>query len=84
MAKIIFQGGGFGDFLCCFKALYAIKCLYPNDELIIYHEGIDERFLRQVGFIDDIINPIEVSIEGIRAMNPDILILNNRQWQIFP
>ncbi len=83
MAKIIFQGSGFGDFWCCFKALYAIKCLYPNDELIIYHEGIDERFLRQVGFIDDIINPLEVSIEGIRAMNPDILILNNRSGKFF-
>lgn len=83
MAKIIFQGNGFGDFLCCFKALYAIKNLYPNDELIIYHFGIDERFLRQVGFIDDIINPIEVSIERIRAMNPDILILNNRSGKFF-
>lgn len=83
MAKIIFQGGGFGDFLCCFKALYAIKCLYPNDKLIIYHSGIDERFLRRVGFIDGIINPNEVSIEGIRTMNPDILILNARSGKFF-
>lgn len=53
MAKIIFQGNGFGDFLCCFKALYAIKNLYPSYELIIYHSGIDERFLKQVGFSVD-------------------------------
>ena len=83
MAKIIFQGGGFGDFLCCFNALYAIKSLYPNDELIIYHFGIDERFLKQVGFIDGVINPNEVSIKQIRAMNPDILILNNRSGEFF-
>ena len=83
MAKIIFQGNGFGDFLCCFKALYAIKCLYPNDELIIYHSGIDERFLRKVGFIDGKINPNDVSFEGIRAMNPDILILDARNGKFF-
>ncbi|MGX3011973.1 glycosyltransferase family 9 protein [Helicobacter sp. 23-1044] len=83
MAKIIFQGGGFGDFLCCFKALYAIKCLFPNDELLIYHSGIPLDFMQKVGFIDGVIDSNEVSIERLRAMNPDIFITNHRSGKFF-
>lgn len=85
MAKIIFhfQGGGFGDFLCCFKALYAIKCLYPNDSLGIYALNLPQDFTQKVGFIDEVINANEVSIEQIRAMNPDIFITAYRKGAFF-
>lgn len=83
MAKIIFQGGGFGDFLCCFKALYAIKCLYPNDSLIIYHHGIPQDFLQKVGFIDGVVDSNEVNLAQIRALNPDIFITVNRSGKFF-
>ncbi|MBK1971797.1 hypothetical protein [Campylobacter sp. TTU_617] len=37
MRKIVFHCSGFGDTLVCFKALYAIKELYPKDKLIVLY-----------------------------------------------
>ncbi|MCH3879013.1 hypothetical protein [Campylobacter jejuni] len=33
MKNIVFHSDGFGDLLVCFKALYAIKQLYPEYKL---------------------------------------------------
>ncbi|MCR2039885.1 hypothetical protein CHLV4142_06920 [Campylobacter helveticus] len=55
MRRIVFHQDGFGDLLVCFKALYAIKCLYPNDKLILAQNGFyDEKFLKNIPFIDEI------------------------------
>ena len=83
MRKIIFHGGGFGDFFLCFKALYAIKQLYPKDKLIVYHSGIERAFMQKVGFIDELLDPNEVSLEQLRAMEPDIFISSQRGGKFF-
>ncbi|HEF3574207.1 TPA: hypothetical protein R9128_000632 [Campylobacter upsaliensis] len=55
MRRIVFHQNGFGDLLVCFKALFAIKCLYPNDKLILAQNGFsDESFLQNISFIDEI------------------------------
>ncbi|MDL0102195.1 hypothetical protein [Campylobacter felis] len=55
MRRIVFHQNGFGDLLVCFKALYAIKCLYPKDKLILAQKGFsDENFLKNIPFIDEI------------------------------
>ncbi|EID3271859.1 glycosyltransferase family 9 protein [Campylobacter upsaliensis] len=55
MRRIVFHQNGFGDLLVCFKALYAIKCLYPKDKLILAQKGFsDESFLQNISFIDEI------------------------------
>ncbi|EOB4992714.1 glycosyltransferase family 9 protein [Campylobacter upsaliensis] len=55
MRRIVFHQNGFGDLLVCFKALYAIKCLYPKDKLILAQKGFyDESFLKNIPFIDEI------------------------------
>ncbi|EFO9429670.1 hypothetical protein HL741_001453, partial [Campylobacter upsaliensis] len=49
MRRIVFHQNGFGDLLVCFKALFAIKCLYPNDKLILAQNGFsDESFLQNI------------------------------------
>ncbi|EKM9285802.1 hypothetical protein PV456_001368, partial [Campylobacter upsaliensis] len=54
MRRIVFHQNGFGDLLVCFKALYAIKCLYPKDKLILAQKGFsDESFLQNISFIDE-------------------------------
>ena len=83
MRKIIFHGGGFGDFFLCFKALYAIKQLYPKDKLTVYHSGIERAFMQKVGFIDELLDPNEVSLEQLRAMEPDIFISSQRGGKFF-
>ena len=83
MRKIIFQGSGFGDFWVCFKALYAIKQLYPKDKLIVHHSGIERAFMQKVGFIDELLDLNEVSLEQIRAMEPDIFIASGRNGKFF-
>ena len=51
MRRIVFHQNGFGDLLVCFKALYAIKCLYPKDKLILAQKGFsDESFLQNISF----------------------------------
>lgn len=80
MGKIVFgkDMGGFGDLLCCFKALYAIKSLYPQDKLIVYNDkNLD--FLRQVGFIDKVIDSSTTDLKALCEMKPDIFITTLRK-----
>lgn len=80
MGKIVFgkDMGGFGDLLCCFKALYAIKSLYPQDKLIVYNDkNLD--FLRQVGFIDEVIDSSTTDLKALCEMKPDIFITTLRK-----
>lgn len=37
--KILFHADGFGDLFVCFKALYAIKELYPKYKLVLLTGG---------------------------------------------
>ena len=83
MRTIIFHGGGFGDFFVCFKALFAIKQLYPQDRLIAYHAGIERAFMQKVGFIDELIDLNEVSLEQVRAIKPDVFITAQRSGAFF-
>lgn len=80
MGKIVFgkDMGGFGDLLCCFKALYAIKSLYPQDKLIVYNDkNLD--FLRQVGFIDEVIDSSTTDLKALCELKPDIFITTLRK-----
>ncbi|MGX2984469.1 hypothetical protein ACWIWK_03200 [Helicobacter sp. 23-1048] len=60
-----------GIFCAVFKALCAIKCLYPNDELFIHHYGISQGFIQKVGFIGGVINANEVA-KNKRKQNASI------------
>lgn len=81
--SIVFHAGGFGDLFVCFKALYALKELYPQHKLILYTHGISQDFLSKIAFIDEVINFTEVSLEKIRALNPDIFISTMRSADFF-
>lgn len=83
MGKIIFHGGGFGDFFVCFKALFAIKQLYPQHQLIAYHSGIEPAFMQKVGFIDELISQNDKNLTQIRALEPDIFISAQRSGKFF-
>ncbi len=83
MGKIIFHGGGFGDFFVCFKALFAIKQLYPQHQLIAYHSGIEPAFMQKVGFIDELISQNDKNLTQIRALEPDIFISAQRSRKFF-
>ena len=83
MGKIIFHGGGFGDFFVCFKALFAIKQLYPQHKLIAYHSGIEPAFIQKVGFIDELISQNDKNLTQIRALEPDIFISAQRSGKFF-
>ncbi len=83
MGKIIFHGSGFGDFFVCFKALFAIKQLYPQHQLIAYHSGIEPAFIQKVGFIDKLISQNDKNLTQIRALEPDIFISAQRSGKFF-
>ena len=83
MGKIIFHGSGFGDFFVCFKALFAIKQLYPQHQLIAYHSGIEPAFMQKVGFIDELISQNDKNLTQIRALEPDIFISAQRSGKFF-
>lgn len=87
MAKIIFQGngvcGGLGDALVDLKVLYAIKQLYPNDELVYYYPQTALPLFSKIAFIDTIINSNEVSYAKLRELNPDLVLLTTRKGSFF-
>ena len=87
MAKIVFQGygctGGLGDALIDLKVLYAIKQLYPNDELVYYYPETALPLFSKIAFIDTIINSCQISIEKIRELNPDVIIFTRRKGSFF-
>lgn len=82
MRRIVFHQNGFGDLLVCFKALYAIKCLYPNDKLILAQNGFsDESFLKNIPFIDEIYTgEVDKDFEKLKS---DIFITNIRNLHFF-
>ncbi|EIA6447038.1 hypothetical protein K7P79_001411 [Campylobacter coli] len=56
MKNIVFHSDGFGDLLVCFKALYAIKQLYPEYKLFLLTNGLMESdFLEKIPFIDEVL-----------------------------
>lgn len=82
--KIVFNANGFGDLLVCFKALYAIKELYKDDELVLYQKGFyDLNFLENVGFIDRVVNSAEDFFEKLEQEKPDIFISMTRNSHFF-
>ena len=83
MRKIVFQGDGFGDFFVCFKALYALKQLYPNDKIIAYHSGMPLDFVGKLGFVDEVVDSSNVTLEQLRQINPDIFIATARSSKFF-
>ncbi|HEC1580261.1 TPA: hypothetical protein R1X62_000778 [Campylobacter upsaliensis] len=81
MRRIVFHQNGFGDLLVCFKALYAIKCLYPKDKLILAQKGFsDESFLQNIPFIDEIYTGGGKDFENLKS---DIFITNIRSSHFF-
>ena len=83
MRRIVFHQDGFGDLLVCFKALYAIKCLYPNDKLILAQNGFyDEKFLKNIPFIDEIYT-YGGGLEDFENLKSDIFITNKRNSLFF-
>lgn len=81
MRRIVFHQNGFGDLLVCFKALYAIKCLYPKDKLILAQKGFsDESFLQNISFIDEIYTGGGKDFENLKS---DIFITNIRSSHFF-
>ncbi|TNH34011.1 glycosyltransferase family 9 protein [Campylobacter helveticus] len=83
MRRIVFHQNGFGDLLVCFKALYAIKCLYPNDKLILAQNGFyDEKFLKNIPFIDEIYI-YGGGLEDFEKLKSDIFITNRRNSHFF-
>ncbi|EDP6838980.1 hypothetical protein GRH49_05075 [Campylobacter upsaliensis] len=81
MRRIVFHQNGFGDLLVCFKALYAIKCLYPKDKLILAQKGFsDESFLQNIPFIDEIYTGEGKDFENLKS---DIFITNIRSSHFF-
>lgn len=87
MARIVFQGYGMnfglGDALVDLKVLYAIKQLYPNDELVYYYPQTALPLFSKIAFIDTIIDSRTTSLDEIRAMNPDIFITIRRKGSFF-
>lgn len=87
MAKIVFQGygctGGLGDALVDLKVLYAIKQLYPNDELVYYYPETALPLFSKIAFIDTIINSNQISIAELRKLNPDVIIFTRRKGSFF-
>ncbi|MBS4313668.1 glycosyltransferase family 9 protein [Campylobacter vulpis] len=80
MRRIVFHQNGFGDLLVCFKALYAIKCLYPKDKLVLAQKGFsDENFLENIPFIDEIYTG-DKDFENLKS---DIFITNIRNSSFF-
>lgn len=71
MARIVFQGYGMnfglGDALVDLKVLYAIKQLYPNDELVYYYSQTALPLFSKIAFIDTIINSRTTSISKIHT-----------------
>ncbi|EMF9585481.1 hypothetical protein V3Y65_001202 [Campylobacter upsaliensis] len=81
MRRIVFHQNGFGDLLVCFKALYAIKCLYPKDKLILAQKGFsDESFLQNIPFIDEIYTGGGKDFENLKS---DVFITNIRSSHFF-
>ncbi|EJP8224715.1 hypothetical protein NZA46_001255, partial [Campylobacter coli] len=67
MKNIVFHSDGFGDLLVCFKALYAIKQLYPEYKLFLLTNGLMESDF----------------LEKIQSKNPVIFITTRRQGLYF-
>ena len=71
MRKIIFHGhgciGGLGDALVGLKVLFALKSLYPQDEILYYYPHTAFEFFSKIGFIDGIINSNQTSFEQASA-----------------
>ncbi|MCR2066086.1 glycosyltransferase family 9 protein [Campylobacter helveticus] len=83
MRRIVFHQNGFGDLLVCFKALYAIKCLYPKDKLILAQKGFsDENFLQNIPFIDEIYTGGGGG-KDFENLKSDIFITNIRNSHFF-
>ncbi|MCR2062252.1 glycosyltransferase family 9 protein [Campylobacter helveticus] len=83
MRRIVFHQDGFGDLLVCFKALYAIKCLYPKDKLILAQKGFsDENFLKNIPFIDEIYTGGGGG-KDFEKLKSDIFITNKRNSHFF-
>ncbi|EJF0770521.1 glycosyltransferase family 9 protein [Campylobacter upsaliensis] len=82
MRRIVFHQNGFGDLLVCFKALFAIKCLYPNDKLILAQNGFsDESFLQNISFIDEIYTG--GGGKDFENLKSDVFITNIRNSHFF-
>ncbi|MEB2800951.1 hypothetical protein Q9Q70_06305 [Campylobacter upsaliensis] len=82
MRRIVFHQNGFGDLLVCFKALFAIKCLYPNDKLILAQNGFsDESFLQNISFIDEIYTG--GGGKDFENLKSDVFITNIRSSHFF-
>ncbi|MCR2056878.1 hypothetical protein CHLV4088_05640 [Campylobacter helveticus] len=82
MRRIVFHQNGFGDLLVCFKALYAIKCLYPKDKLILAQKGFyDENFLQNIPFIDEIYTG--GGGKDFENLKSDVFITNIRNSHFF-
>ncbi|EIA4391966.1 hypothetical protein K7I34_001403 [Campylobacter upsaliensis] len=82
MRRIVFHQNGFGDLLVCFKALYAIKCLYPKDKLILAQKGFyDESFLKNIPFIDEIYTG--GGGKDFENLKSDVFITNIRSSHFF-
>lgn len=82
--KILFHADGFGDLLVCFKALYAIKQLYPEYKLSLLTDGAMEgSFLEKISFIDEVLIYKNDFFELIENKNPAIFISTRRQSSYF-
>ncbi|HEB7538968.1 TPA: hypothetical protein RZH60_001753, partial [Campylobacter coli] len=82
--KILFHADGFGDLLVCFKALYAIKQLYPEYKLSLLTDGAMEgSFLEKISFIDEVLIHKNDFFELIENKNPAIFISTRRQGSYF-
>lgn len=82
---IVFHAGGFGDLLVCFKAIYALKMLYPHYKLILLHNGIalsDKEFLKNISFIDEVVYANPTSQE-LKKLNPLCFISTHRSSAFF-
>ncbi len=84
MKNIVFHSDGFGDLLVCFKALYAIKQLYPEYKLFLLTNGLMESdFLEKIPFIDEVLIYKDDFLEKIQSKNPVIFITTRRQGLYF-
>lgn len=87
MPKIVFfgscYGNGLGDSLIDLKPLYALKALYPRFELIYYYHGTARALISQIRFIDKIFAFDEISLEEIRALEPEIFLATRRKSTFF-
>lgn len=85
MKKIIFHADGFGDLLVCFKAIYALKMLYPQYKLILLHSGnalSDKEFLRNINFIDEVMYESQF-FEKLQKLDPQIFVSTRRDSAFF-